>query len=133
QEELKMTEDQVAKVTAAATKQREAMQGLRDLDRQEQLKKMQEMNKESEKTAAEILKPDQAKRFQQIALQQKRTRAFTDEAVVKELKLTDEQQKKIKDIQDEAAKQRRELFGQGGGAAAADARQKMEELNKKTD
>src|SRR5215468_7544344 len=50
QEDLKLTEDQAKKVEEAATKMMEAFQGLRDLDEAERPKKLEELNKEGNKT-----------------------------------------------------------------------------------
>ncbi len=92
------------------------------------------MDKESDKLVADILKPDQAKRLQQIRLQQRRSRAFADEAVAKELNLTDDQKKKLREIQEDSGRQLRDLFGGGGGGGQnAEMRQKMEELAKETE
>jgi Spy/CpxP family protein refolding chaperone len=132
QEELKLTEDQIKQVTDATAKQREARQGLRDLSQEERTKKMQELNKEGEKVVQDVLKPDQAKRLHQIVLQQQGARAFADPKVAKELNLTEDQTKKIKDIQDDSRKQMQELFQGGGGGDRQEAAKKMAELNKAT-
>src|SRR2546426_800776 len=63
QEELKMTDEQVENATKAVAKQREAMQGLRNLEQEERTKKLRELNEEAEKTVKEILKPEQATRL----------------------------------------------------------------------
>ena len=126
QEELKLTEDQIQKVQAAAEKQRESFQGFRDLSDEERGKKFQEMAKENEKFVADTLKPDQAKRLNQISLQQQGGRAFADDKLAKDLSLTDDQKGKIKDILEDTGSQIRELF-QGG--FSDEARTKMRELN----
>ncbi len=134
QKELKMTDDQIAKVTTISTKQREAMRDIRTLEREEQLQKRRQMNQEGEKAATDILNPEQAKRFAQIRLQQKQTRAFTDEATAKALNFTDEQTKKVKEIQDEARAKRQEIVGnRGANDAGGDSRQKLMDFNKSVD
>ncbi len=62
QQELKMSQDQITKATEARKKQEEASRGLRELSREEQCAKRQELDKEGDKLVADILKPDQAKR-----------------------------------------------------------------------
>jgi Spy/CpxP family protein refolding chaperone len=131
QEELKMSEDQVKKVTELEAKQREAFQGLRDLSREERQKKFQEMAKENEKAIGEILKEDQLKRVKQISLQQQGLRALGNPEVAGALKLSDEQKDKVKAIQDEAGKEMRALFG--AGLDRDEARKKMEEIRKATE
>jgi Spy/CpxP family protein refolding chaperone len=126
QEELKLSADQTQKIQAALEKQMESFQGLRDLGEEERGKKIQEMAKENEKFVADNLKPEQAKRLHQIALQQQGGRAMADEKVAKELNLTDDQKTKIKDILEDTGNQVRELFQNG---FSEETRTKMRELN----
>ncbi|HEY2838992.1 MAG TPA: hypothetical protein VGJ26_07580, partial [Pirellulales bacterium] len=116
QEELKLDDKQKEKIKEFTAKQREAQQGLRDLDQEERRAKMQELNKHAESFAKEVLTPEQNKRIQQIVIQTAGLRAFAMENVAKELKLTDEQKEKIKTLSDDLQKDVRELF-QGGGDA----------------
>jgi Spy/CpxP family protein refolding chaperone len=131
QEELKLSEDQVKKVTELDQKQREAFRDFRDLSREERQQKMQEMAKANDKAIGEILKEDQLKRVKQISLQQQGARALGTPEVADALKLTDEQKDKVKGIQEESAKEFRELF-QGGGDRD-EVRKKMEALRKSTE
>src|SRR5262249_45764599 len=85
QEELKLDDKQKEKIKEFTAKQREAMQGLRDLDQDERRAKMQEMTKHTESFAKEVLTPDQNKRIKQITLQQAGVGAFMMDDVVKEL------------------------------------------------
>lgn len=125
QEELKLTPDQIQKVEAAGAKQRESFQGFRDLSEEERTKRFQEMTKENEKFVAENLKPDQAKRLNQISLQRQGAGSLADEKVAKELNLTDDQKVKIKDILEDSRNQIQELF-QGG--FNEEARTKSQEI-----
>jgi Spy/CpxP family protein refolding chaperone len=125
QEELKLTPDQIQKVEAAAEKQRESFQGFRDLSEEERTKKFQEMTKENEKFVAENLKPEQAKRLNQISLQRQGAGALADEKVAKELNLTDEQKVKVMDLLDDSRKKIQEVF-QGG--FNEEARAKSQEI-----
>jgi Spy/CpxP family protein refolding chaperone len=128
QEELKLDDKQKEKIKEFTAKQREAQQGLRDLDQEERRAKMQELNKHAESFAKEVLTPEQNKRIQQIVIQTAGLRAFAMENVAKELKLTDEQKEKIKTLSDDLQKDVRELF-QGGGDAQENM-QKVQSLNK---
>jgi hypothetical protein len=108
-EELKLSDEQVKKVTELQEKQRESFQGLRDLSQEERRTKMQEAVKAQSEAIAKILQPQQLKRVKQIALQQAGARAVNDEEVAKTLKVTDEQKEKIREIQRESFEKLREL------------------------
>jgi len=128
QEELKLTDAQKEKIKEFSAKQREAQQGLRDLDQDERRTKMQELTKQAEAFAKETLTPEQQKRIKQITLQTAGVGAFAMEDVVKELKITDEQKEKLKAINDQMRSDMRELF-QGGGDQQENMT-KMRALNK---
>jgi hypothetical protein len=130
QEELKLTPDQVEKVTEAQRKQQGARQGFADLSPEERTKKIQEMAKETDKLVADMLKPDQAKRLKQIQLQQQGAMAFNNPEVAKALNFTAEQKQKLKDIQDMVAKERAAL--RQGGGDRQEAAKKIADLTKKT-
>jgi Spy/CpxP family protein refolding chaperone len=135
QEELKMTDDQVAKVKEFAEKQREGRRGgggggKGNFNPEELQKRMQERAKAEAKALADILKPDQLKRLKQISWQQQGTRVLGNEEVADALKLSGEQKDKIKTIQEDSRKEMRDLFG---GGNREEARKKMEELRKATD
>ena len=153
QKELKLTDDQIKKVKevtqSVREKHREELDALRKQGPQADREKMQELfrtiGEDTNKALADVLKPEQSKRYKEITLQQRGAQAFNDEEVQKTLKLTDEQKEKIKTINEDAAKERRELFpprggagGAGGGAgrpnpaAFEEMRKKMEALNKET-
>jgi hypothetical protein len=122
QKELTMDKDQVDKATEAAKKVQDKhadeFTKLRDLPREEQTPKRQELtktvNEETLKAVSEVLKPEQVTRLKQIELQRAGFAAFSRAEVQTALKLNDEQKEKVKTISDEANKQMRELFGQGG-------------------
>jgi Spy/CpxP family protein refolding chaperone len=149
QKELKLTDDQIKKVKevtqSVRDKHREELDALRKQGAQADREKRQELfrtiGEETNKALAEVLTPEQNKRYKEITLQQRGAQAFNDEEVQKTLKLTDEQKEKIKTINEDAAKERRELFprrgGAGGGgppnpAAFEEMRKKMTALNKET-
>jgi Spy/CpxP family protein refolding chaperone len=127
QDELKLTDDQVAKIKAAGEKQREALGG--GLSREEAQQKRQELAKENEKLVADLLKPDQAKRLKQISLQVQGARALANPDIAKQLNITEDQKRQIQEIQQEAGQQLQGLF-QGGDREAA--QKKMAEVRKST-
>src|SRR5262245_5462302 len=143
QKELKLTDDQVQKIKDTTQsineKFRDERAGLRNLQGDERREKGQELGKkiaaETNQALAGILKPEQSKRLKEITLQRDGPRAFNTEEVQKSLKLTDEQKDKIKTINEDAAKDMREIFPQGGrrgagGGGVADANAFKESMNK---
>lgn len=129
QKELKLTDEQIEKADKAGAEMREKMtekfQDLRDLEAGERREKMaslqKEMAAESKKVAEEILKPEQAKRLEQISLQfafqQGGALALANPEIQAKLKITDEQKNKLKDLSDDMNEKRRELgqSAQDGG------------------
>jgi Spy/CpxP family protein refolding chaperone len=130
QEELKLSDEQVKKVTELREKQQESFQGLRDLSPEERRTKMQEMTKTQNEAIAKLLKPEQLKRAKQISLQvQARTGlafVLNNEEIAKELKITDEQKGKLDEIR---TKMREEMQGLGFDE---EGRQKRQEIMKTT-
>lgn len=127
-EDLKLTPEQAEKAEAAVKKQGEEMReifsgGFSDEARQ----KMQELNKQGEKTVKEILKPEQAKRLEEISLQQAGGRAMMRPDVAKKLGITEDQQGKIKEELSALREKMQEIFQDGPGP---EAREKMQKLNK---
>jgi Spy/CpxP family protein refolding chaperone len=141
QEELKLTEDQVTKITKISTDTREKYKD--DLAKAREGKdfaKIGELNKkigeETEKalSAGDLLKPDQLKRVKQIRLQNLGLAAFLEEAVAKELKLTDKQKEEIKALDEDLTKDRRELMKDVGKdqKKREEAQKKIAELTTET-
>src|SRR5436189_3629115 len=138
QKELKLSEDQVKKVTEALQKNQEKYRddfaALRDATPEEQREKfpplMKKVNEDNEKAVAGILNADQTKRLKQIELQVQGVQAFASEDVQKKLNLTDAQKDDIKLISEEVQKERRSIrqgAGFGGGAPPdPEAIQKMQ-------
>jgi hypothetical protein len=135
--ELKLEPEQVEKATKFAEEQRAKMGELRSqfegLSREEVQAKMQELQKKNGEVSAafvkETLKPEQAKRFNQISLQQRGLQAFADAKVAKELKITDEQKTKLADITKELGAKRQEVMQDNQGDFAA-IREKMVPITK---
>jgi hypothetical protein len=106
--ELKLTDEQVAKIPDAVMK-----------------------------ALAEVLEPDQIKRLKQIELQAKGARAFTEPAVQASLKINGEQKDNIQAILDESEKDLTDLgkelqkaFTSGSLQAIQSLRDKMTAINK---
>ena len=141
QQELKLSEDQTKKIETVVQdvrkKHQDEFAALRNADQAERREKgaalMQKVSEETKKGLSGVLQPAQEKRFKQIELQTQGSRAFADPEVQKTLKLTDDQQEKIKTINEDAAKEMREMFQGGGGRGNfQEAQKKMAELRKET-
>ena len=118
QEDLKVTDDQKTKlkdVTGKQTdlnkKQSELFTGGRpDMAKmQEIMKERTALTEEVKKATDEVLTSDQKKRFKQIEIQAMGLRAFSNADVVKDLKITDEQKKALKETSDALGKERTDL------------------------
>jgi Spy/CpxP family protein refolding chaperone len=89
QKELKLSDNQIKKITDAnqsvRDKYKDEFEALAKLEGDERREKGQELRKkmtdETNKTLAEILKPEQNKRLKEITLQQEGARAFNDPEV----------------------------------------------------
>lgn len=129
QKELNISDDQKTKLREAMEKVREDNKDIiakgRDMTRED----FEKLGKASNEAIAKVLDDKQMKRFRQIELQAAGPRAFTLPEVQKNLKLTDDQKTKMKEISDDAGQKRRELI-QGG--FNEETRNKMTELNKET-
>jgi hypothetical protein len=115
QEELKLSEEQVKQVDELAAKQRELFSGARDLGREERQKRFTESRDASQKAVSEILNAEQQKRYKQIGLQLRGLSALDDPEVASSLGLSDEQKKKVEEIQTAAREEMRSAFQDGGG------------------
>lgn len=143
QEDLKLSEDQVKKVTEMGEKARSAFGSFQGLSREEIAKKMEEMRTESEKAVGEILKPEQVKRLKEIGLQVRQRQGMggvlNDKDVQSALSLSDDQKQQIKALEEDAQKFRREVMQAGGGGGGGgggfgrlsdEQRQKLTDFNK---
>jgi hypothetical protein len=118
QEELKLSEDDAKKITDELGKMGSDL-------------KPEERAEKTAKILSDNLKPEQLKRLHQIMWQREGLgRAINNAEVQTALKLDDKQKEKVKAIEEESAKARRELFQGGGGA---NNREKLQELRKKTE
>ena len=146
-EELKLTDDQKAKIKELSEKQREdtrmrdvfgKMRDATDDERtalQAEIAKLTEsIRTQTDADLKQILMPEQFTRYRQLALQQRGVSAIGDSDVSGDLKLSDEQLAKLKAIAEESDKRRNEMFAkmreQGFGGGGEDMRTKMEEMRK---
>jgi hypothetical protein len=133
QTELKLTAEQKTKAEALAETLREERRGrfqdLRDATPEERTKVMSEWRTEEMKRVNAVLNPDQQKRFRQISLQQEGPMAVIHADVASELGLTDDQKKKVQEIQAQMRAEQQNLFQDAGGDREA-LRGKMEALRK---
>jgi len=125
QKELKLTEEQIAKIkeiTDALRPQpgaaRPDFQNMSEEERREFFAEMQKKNDEAGKKATAVLTDTQTARFKQIQLWVQGTMALVqNEELGKKLAITDDQKEALKTITDESAKKGQELgrglFGQG--------------------
>jgi hypothetical protein len=135
--ELKLTPEQLIKVADLTEKMHdkfdrviiEGSEEERDKQLKELKKEHEKAQAENQKALAEILKPEQWKRLKQISYQRQGGKAFTDQDLAKAIQLTEDQQKKIRAINDETSKQVHELF-ESGAPRDEEIRQKMTELQK---
>jgi hypothetical protein len=133
QEEIKLTEDQVAKVEKIGKDLREKYgEQLKDAgkDKDKRAEITKKMGEERTKMLADVLKPDQAKRVKQIEIQVNGLTAFNAEDVQKALKLTEKQISDLKAMEDDLNKDRAEIFKDAGKDKFAEAMVKVRTLNK---
>ncbi len=113
QKELSLSDDQTKQVTAllaeAGEKMRASFAGMRNLSAEERDKRRDEMRKKFEaagkdldEKVGKILDTKQVERLHQLQLQREGAMALSRPEVIKKLDLSDEQQAKIKKIQEDA-------------------------------
>lgn len=149
QKEIGANADQVAAIQKLGEElrgQRGGAQGgerpnFQDMSAEEREKAMTEMRARMEKQTAtanaklaEILKPQQIARLEEISLQVRGTSALADPKVAEKLKLSDEQKAKLKEVTAanmETMRAKMQELGQGGNREGM--REKMRELRKQSD
>ena len=134
QEELKVGEDQVAKLKEFAEKQSEAMKPFAQFggDEDEQIARMEvqlKLMKERVAFMKTALTADQVKRLGQIEKQQLGMAAFSNVKIAKELAITEEQTEKIKTINADMNKEMRDMFS---GGFDAETQKKITALRSET-
>lgn len=136
QKEIELMADQKEKVTALNKETQDARAAARaemaNLSQEERQAKMKEAAEKTEKKVEGILNPKQLERMEQIQLQVQGGVALSNPKVVKALALTDDQQAKIKTINDDARKAMADMRS-GGGRPSAEDRDKMQKSIKETE
>jgi Spy/CpxP family protein refolding chaperone len=148
QKEIELVADQKEKIEKLAKEtndaRREKMGDMSKLSREEMQKKWAEVGKEMQEEAAktqkkveEILLPHQVERLKQIQLQSMLQfgpgMALANPDVVKGLALTDDQQAKIKSINEETMKAMSEMRPGGGRPATDEEREKRQKARDEFD
>jgi len=131
--ELKLSDEQIKKLDELSAKQREGFEGLRDASREQRREKFAELAKTGREAVNAILTEEQRTRYRQIGLQVRGLSALGDDEVAQSLSLTDEQKKKVEEIQQASREEMRGLFQGGGGGDRAEMRKKFEEARKAVD
>lgn len=113
QDELKLSKEQKDTVAEAAKKASQKiaarMKDVPEARRAQALRAvLKEVSEETDRALAGVLKGSQRKRFTQIKTQLRGPHAFSDPAVQKALRLTEEQKKRIKAIDAETTQKYRE-------------------------
>lgn len=138
QKEIKLDGDQKTEITEAIQELQKsrtaAYQKLRGLKGQERVKELQKIQAkfraDEDKKLKELLKPEQVKRLDEIALQLQGIRAFQNPEVQKKLKITDAQKKKFSEVQQKGIEKRRQLSQdiRNGNVQRAKAGEKYQEI-----
>jgi hypothetical protein len=114
QRELKLSEDQVGKLKNSLGKVMEKYQDkfakLQQLSPEEQQKTFKSLNEDSHKAIAGVLDDKQTKRFKQIQWQLSGINALQDPDLQKDLKLSDDQRKKLDGIFSDAGKKMQDMI-----------------------
>ena len=142
QKELTISEDQKSKITEVAKESRpnfrELFSGLRDLNEEERRAKFQEIREkgrklaqEADKKIAKILTEKQNKRLGEIMFQARGLIALADKELAGKLKISEDQQQKVKDLFEAQRGMQRELYSGLRDLPREERTKKFEELRKK--
>jgi hypothetical protein len=110
QKELKLTPDAVRKIMAFTNKQYEEARKALELGMEERRRKFEALGRENRKFLADNLNPGQRKRLDQITMQLTGLMQLRRPEVARALELTEDQSRKVKEMQTEARKHLRELI-----------------------
>jgi len=99
-DDLKLTEEQARVVTELSDQRREALRGWKNLGWDQWQTKVNALTAEEGERLTEELLPEQRRRLEQIALQQRGPQAIADHEVADRLRLTEDQRRKVRTITD---------------------------------
>ncbi len=128
QKDIKLTDEQKEKLKTFQTKVQEDMQAMRgpDVDQEKRQELGKKIADDTAKFLKEALTDEQNKRLKEISLQNTVKNnpgaLATSEEYATALKITDDQKTKIKEIADQARKDRQEVMGGGGGGGGGGQR-----------
>lgn len=136
QAEIKLTDEQKKKLQELRDKQQQEMRDMFQnagggMDRTEMQKMMQERQAKTDKETNAILTPEQQKRLYEVWIQIAGNRALLNDTVQKDLKLSDDQKKKIKDLQTKQQEAMQALMEKVRNQEID--RSQVQEINKKND
>ncbi len=136
QKELKLSEDDVAKLTKALEDLRPSMRGPgggNNQDPEAFRKQMDEVQKKIDAKVKESISADQWKRLNELRLQREGAASVRRPEVAAELKLTDEQKSKLKPLLDELRPQFGGGRGRGENGGGQGNQPNFEEMREKRD
>jgi Spy/CpxP family protein refolding chaperone len=110
QEELRLTPEQVRKVSEFTNKQHEAAREAIKLGEAERERKFVQLENEDRQFLADTLAPGQRKRLEQISMQLTGLMHLTRPEVARALNLTEDQVQKFRQMQKEARKELVDIF-----------------------
>jgi hypothetical protein len=127
QKELELGADVIQKIAQFTAAQSEAAQKTADLGEAERKAVFEKLARQNEKFLSDTLTAKQSKRLDQIMMQFTALTQLTKPEMAKELNLSDEQVKKLKDMQTEARKALVELLQAPAGAGKNEKFAKLRE------
>lgn len=116
QDDLKITGEEARKIDEFATQQWKKVRGMKDLSEEEKTRKFEAMARENEKFLHDTLQKDQRHRLHQITMQVAGLLWVLRPHVSAELKLTDDQKQKIRELRKEAHKEAMDILHSKEGA-----------------
>jgi len=127
-DDLKLSDKQAGKVRDFAARQWKKAQGVADLeDKEKREARWKAMGKENDNFLRETLSKEQYRRLEQIGMQVAGLAWVTRPDIARELKLTDDQKKKYRDLQKTAHKEMHDILH---GDRIKDPDDKLRELGK---
>jgi Spy/CpxP family protein refolding chaperone len=125
QKELGLSDDVIQKIHAFTTAQSEAAGKALELGEDARKEAMEKLVRQNEKFLTDTLTEKQGKRLHQIMMQFTALTQLLRPEMVKELNLSDEQVKKLKDLQAEARKELVDLLKAKGAAGKSEKLAKL--------
>lgn len=119
--ELKVSDQQKQAIEDLASEQRQSFQGTQNASPEEQRAQFQKAGEKARAKLKGILNADQQKRLEQIRLQQTGLAAVAEPEIAKQLNLTSDQEKQVKELVEKARAERRQSLGSGQGGDRAEA------------